>query len=130
MQLILNILVGRLESFYSQMLSITLIHPHQTCAASHKVKSSQSHDFDFSYSKNKSQVKSLTFFKVNDLTLTFFFWAESQVIDLTFRWLDLTFLPTKVSKLSLNWSNLTQISPLCSDLLKNQVYFEKKREKF
>ena len=25
-------------------------------------------------------------------------------------------------------SNLTQISPLCSDLLKNQVYFEKKRE--
>ena len=95
----------------------TLRYISQTWAAGHKVKSSQSHDFDFSYSKNKSQVKSLTFFKVNDLTLTFFFWAESQVIDLTFRWLDLTFLPTKVSKLSLNWSNLTQISPLCSDLL-------------
>ena len=80
--------------------------------------------------KSSQVLKSLTFFKVNDLTLTFFFWAESQVIDLTFRWLDLTFLPKKVSKLSLNWSNLTQISTLCSDLLKNQLNFEKKREKF
>ena len=44
------------------------------------IKKSQSHDFDFSNSKNKSQVKS----QVKSLTLL------------------LTFLPTKVSKLSLN----------------------------
>ena len=77
MQLIHNILVGRLESFYSQMLSITLKHPHQTCAASHKVKSSQIHDFDFSYSKNKSQIKLI---KSQVMTLTFCFGAESQVM--------------------------------------------------
>ena len=34
-------------------LSNQNISIYQTCAASHKVKSSQSHDFDFSYSKNK-----------------------------------------------------------------------------
>ena len=42
------------------------------------IKKSQSHDFDFAYSKNKSQVKSLTFFKVNDLTLTFFLSRKSS----------------------------------------------------
>ena len=64
--------------------NFSLMIVNQTCAASHKVKSSQSHDFDFSYSKNKSQVKSLTFFKVNDLTLTFFLSRKSSH-DLTFR---------------------------------------------
>jgi hypothetical protein len=35
----------------------------QTCAASHKVKSSQSHDFDFFEKKQKSQSHDFDFFE-------------------------------------------------------------------
>jgi hypothetical protein len=35
----------------------------QTCAASHKVKSSQSHDFDFFEKNKKVKVMTLTFLK-------------------------------------------------------------------
>jgi hypothetical protein len=46
----------------------------QTCAASHKVKSSQSHDFDFFEKKQKSQSHDFDFFqktkKVKVMTLT------------------------------------------------------------
>jgi hypothetical protein len=51
----------------------------QTCAASHKVKSSQSHDFDFFVKKQKSQSKDFDFFEKN---------KKSQSHDFDF---DLTF---------------------------------------
>jgi hypothetical protein len=40
----------------------TLSRCRQTCAASHKVKSSQSHDFDFFGKKQKSQSHDFDFF--------------------------------------------------------------------
>jgi hypothetical protein len=50
----------------------------QTCSASHKVKPSQSHDFDFFQNPKKVKVMTLTFFKIQksqspdfDFDLTF-----------------------------------------------------------
>ena len=90
-------------------------------------KSSQKSQVNYQNKKRTDRPK----IRKNVKVMTLFFWADRKSSQaMTFRWLDLTFLPTKVSKLSLNWSNLTQISPLCSDLLKNQVYFEKNLKNF
>jgi hypothetical protein len=56
--------------YYQLVVHIKVVFeilPHlyfrQTCSASHKVKSSQSHDFDFFQNPKKVKVMTLTFFK-------------------------------------------------------------------
>jgi hypothetical protein len=47
--------------FFHEKINDPMMICNQTCAASHKVKSSQSHDFDFFVKKQKSQSHDLDF---------------------------------------------------------------------